>query len=309
MMRRSFDRELAELSEEVRLMGSMVDYSMQQTQVALAEHDFYLASIIRKADIGINAAEKRIEQLCIRLLALQQPIASDLRHITSSIRMVADLERIGDQCADICEILCTYPESFEHLKTPHRLITMLTDARKMLRDAMKAFLEFDVEAAESVRTADDKVDLGFSETVREMCQVILDHNVLVTQATDYMFMAKYIERMADHATNIAEWAIYAATAELPHTVDESKDREAIRAFLDRAEAYGRAGGDYDLVKLEEKDSFRKEEEAVGEVSHDPMMPGIGRRVLGGIDPEDKRWNSNAGEHGLGGKDHAPEDEM
>jgi len=77
--------------------------------------------------------------------------------------MVADLERIGDQCADICEILCTYPESFQHLATPPRLLTMLTDARKMLRDAMKAFLKFDVEAAEAVRVADDEVDLGFSE--------------------------------------------------------------------------------------------------------------------------------------------------
>lgn len=285
-MRKSFDRELTELNEEVRLMGSMVDYSMQQTQEALANHDFHLASIIRKADIGINSAEKRVEQLCVRLLALQQPVASDLRYITSCIRLVADLERIGDQCADICEIMTTYPESFKALATPQQLLDMFTDARTMLRKAISSFLEENVEEARYVVEMDDRVDLGFSDTVRHMCQVILDKNELVTQATDYMFMAKYIERMADHATNIAEWAIYAETANLPNVFNSSKDEEAIREFLQRAEAYGKASHDEQIEMLEQQHSQKTEYDH--DDLNDPMMPGIGRRVLSGVDKDNER---------------------
>ena len=209
-MRNEFTRELRELSVELSEMGAMVDRVMLDTHTALRTHDLDMARRIYRNDSKINAQESKIEQMCFNLIALQQPIASDLRAITGTLKAVTDLERTGDQCADVCEILLTNPGS-RQFPVPQVITRMMEKSRDMFAGALDSFLRRDVELARDVCDRDDEVDELFSKAVLEMSQVLQQNMNLVSQATDYMFIAKYIERMADHATNIAEWAIYVVT--------------------------------------------------------------------------------------------------
>lgn len=212
MPRKTFDEELQNLQTSIGELGAQVDEVLADTIKALRTHDIELARQIYKHDALINSGRNKIEQMCFNLIALQQPIATDLRLITSVLKMVTDVERIGDQCADICEIMSTYPD-FANLQTPGDIISMFIIAREMFTAAMDAFLRKDVSQASDVIKRDDEVDSYFSRNVLEMSQLLSRNQTMVSQATDYMFIAKYIERIADHSVNIAEWTIYAATGE------------------------------------------------------------------------------------------------
>lgn len=209
-MRSQFTRELRELSVELSEMGAMVDRVMLDTLSALRNQDLMLARRIYRNDYKINAQESKIEQMCFNLIALQQPMASDLRAITAALKAVTDLERTGDQCADICEILLTNPGS-RKMPVPQIISRMMEKARDMFAGALDSFLRRDADLARDVCERDDEVDELFSRAILELSQVLQDDRNMVSQATDYMFIAKYVERMADHATNIAEWAIYTVT--------------------------------------------------------------------------------------------------
>ena len=212
MARKAFDQELRNLQSRIGSMGVQVDEVIGDTIKALKNHDLELARYVFQHDNAINASQNNIEQMCFNLIALQQPIAADLRLITSILKMVTDVERIGDQCADICEIMATYPD-FTNMKTPPDIINMFMIAREMFNGAIDSFMRRDLEEAERVIKRDDEVDNYFSRVVLDMSRVLSNDHTLVSQATDYMFIAKYIERIADHAVNIAEWTIYAATGE------------------------------------------------------------------------------------------------
>lgn len=211
-MRSTFDQSIKDLVNDINTMGSRVDRILEETTRALRDHDFILAKEIFDNDHYINAMEGRIERECFNLIALQQPIASDLRIITASLKIVTDIERIGDQCADICEIMVTYPE-FHVMKTPALILRMLEKAREMFIGSIDAFVRKDVELAKDVAQRDDIVDEMFSRAVIELTQVLQQDSNLTSQATDYLYIAKYIERIADHATNISEWAAYQVTNE------------------------------------------------------------------------------------------------
>lgn len=211
-MRYEYVRELRELNVELSEMGTMVDRTMQDTLSALRMQDRVLAKRIYRNDAKINAQESKIEHMCFNLIALQSPMASDLRAITATLKAVTDLERTGDQCADICEIMLTY-NGGPAMETPQIIYRMMEKARAMFADALDSFMRKDVELAREVCERDDEVDALFSQAVLEMSRILQQSQNLVSQATDYMFIAKYIERMADHATNIAEWAIYVVTGE------------------------------------------------------------------------------------------------
>lgn len=212
MARKVFDQELAQLHADIGKLGARVEGVMRDTTRALQTHDLELAREIFERDPEVNLAQSKIEQHCINLIALQQPIAGDLRGIAATLKLVTDIERIADQCADICEIMATYP-AFTELATPPRIIEMFVIAREMFAAAVDAFLRRDVALARHVRDRDDEVDERFSATILELSEVLRADAALVSQATDYMFIAKYIERMGDHATNIADWVVYAATGE------------------------------------------------------------------------------------------------
>lgn len=211
-MRMEYTRELRELHIALSEMGTMVDRVMLDTLTVLRTHDTTLARDVYRGDSKINAKESRLEQMCFSLIALQQPMASDLRAITATLKVITDLERIGDQCADICEILLTYGQS-DMMQTPQVIFRMMEKARAMFGDALDSYMRKDIELARDVAERDDEVDALFSKSVLEMSQLLQEHQNMVSQATDHMFMSKYIERMADHATNIAEWAIYLVTGE------------------------------------------------------------------------------------------------
>lgn len=220
-MRTEFNKELRELHIGLSEMGTMVDRVMMDTLTVLRTHDTTLAREIYRGDVKINSKESRIEQMCFSLIALQQPLASDLRSITATLKVVTDLERIGDQCADICEILLTYGQS-SMMPTPQVIFRMMEKARAMFADAVDSYLRRDVDLAKDVAERDDEVDELFSKAVLEMSALLQEQSNMISQATDHMFMAKYIERMADHATNVAEWAIYLVTGEhkdLSHHAD------------------------------------------------------------------------------------------
>ncbi|MDI9469443.1 MAG: phosphate signaling complex protein PhoU [Bacillota bacterium] len=212
MARKVFDQELEQLHADIGALGARVEGIMGDTIHALESHDIEMARVIFEQDPEINMAQNKIEQLCINLIALQQPIASDLRLIAATLKMVTDVERIADQCADISEIMATYPE-FTKFPTPPRILTMFKIAREMFAGAIDAFLRRDVDQARAIQARDDEVDTMFSQTILEMSNLLRDDPNLISQATDSMFIAKYIERMADHATNISEWAIYTVTGE------------------------------------------------------------------------------------------------
>lgn len=214
MPRKVFEQELARLNVDLAEMGRRVDASMQGTLQCLKTMDVRLAKTIFPRDREINTMEKSIEQSCMNLLALQQPLARDLRLITATLKIITDMERIADQCADICEILATVA-GMAALHPSARLLRMLDKAREMFGSALDAYLREDIELAERVCREDDEVDALFSAAVLELCGQISRSQSRVPENVDFLFIAKYIERMGDHATNIAEWAIFVRTGMHP----------------------------------------------------------------------------------------------
>lgn len=218
MPRNNFDQELARLNTDLAEMGRRVDNLMQGTIRCLKSMDIDLAKTIFPSDSDINTMEKNIEQNCIYLLALQQPLAHDLRTITSTLKIITDMERIADQCADICEILATVA-GMASLKASPRLLQMFEKARTMFVGSLDAYLRQDIDLAKSICLSDDEVDALFSSIVLEQCTKISSNQTAVPENVDFMFIAKYIERIADHATNIAEWAIFVKTGSHPNLND------------------------------------------------------------------------------------------
>ena len=214
MPRTLFDEELARLHADLAEMGRRVDALMQDAIRCLKSMDRPLARRIVPRDAEINTMEKTIEHSCMTLLALQQPLARDLRVITATLKILTDMERVADQCADICEILSTVAGMAGQTASP-RLLRMFGKARSMFAGALDAYLRRDAEAARTVCGMDDEVDALFSSSILDLCGQLEHHPSSVPSTVDFMFIAKYIERIGDHATNIAEWAIFVETGILP----------------------------------------------------------------------------------------------
>ncbi len=214
MPRNLFIAELENLHNEIRNMGDKISHIISNTITALKKHDEGLSKNIFSGDGRINTMNRKIEQTCLNMIALQQPIASDLRAIASTLKILTDMERIADQCADICEIILSHPDSTS-LKPPAKLIQMMEAAQEMFGNAVSAYLEQDVVLARAVCKSDDCIDAIFSQLILELCAIMPDNELKIPTAVDYMFIAKYVERIGDHATNIAEWGIYLATGEHP----------------------------------------------------------------------------------------------
>ncbi len=214
MPRKFFDQKLRDLNKEMADVGAVVDGRIAMTIDALRTMDSELAAEVVAGDNQINHSEQQIEQVCMNLLALQQPIATDLRVIAACLKIITDMERVADQCADICDIITTGEMRLNSAPLAH-VIQMLEAARAMFDRAMDVFLSRDVEAARAVCESDDEVDAMFSKIILEVCGTIAQAPQNVMREVDLIFVTKYIERMADHATNIAEWVIYMETGEHP----------------------------------------------------------------------------------------------
>lgn len=201
------DMELEELNEELIRMGLLVREAIDMSVKALINKDKEAAKKAIEFDNEIDDKEKEIESLCFKLLLQQHPVAKDLRQISAALKMITDMERIGDQAEDIAEIVITLSEE-EYVKELVDIPKMAEATTKMVKDAIDAYVEKDLEKAHFVIDYDDVVDNLFDTVKAEVIEIIRENVDHSEQAADILMIAKYFERIGDHATNIAEWVIY-----------------------------------------------------------------------------------------------------
>lgn len=209
-VRYEFEKELKELHNDLIKMGHIIEQSMDDTITALKEQDVQLAKEVICRDDVIDHMEGSIEAECLMIIARQQPIATDLRLITSVLKIITDLERIADHCTDICEY--TIKLADEPYKKPIEHIPMMAEqVKKMMKAVIESYVEKDIEKAKAVCAEDDIVDGYFDEIVAELQEMMQKDQTFIKQGTCFMFIVKYLERMADHATNIGEWIVFHIT--------------------------------------------------------------------------------------------------
>ncbi len=209
-MRARFDEELEALNIELIQMGALVEYSIQNAVEALETKDAKLAKKAIEFDLEIDDMEKHIESICLKLLLQQQPVAKDLRQISTALKMITDMERIGDQAADISEIVLRY-ENSPYTSNINDITKMAEATIKMVHDAIDAFVAKDLKLADSVVKYDDVVDELFVTIRSELIDNIRQDSGVGEEAMDFFMIAKYLERIGDHATNIAGWVRFSIT--------------------------------------------------------------------------------------------------
>ena len=209
MMRNRFDRQLLRLNDELIIMGALCEEAISAAAKYLAEGDESLKENIIETDRQIDGKERDIEDLCMRLLLCQQPVAKDLRTVSSALKMISDMERIGDQASDIAEIAGFVTKSGIGSKV--HIADMARATIKMVTESIESFVKKDVSAAESVIKHDDVVDGLFEEVKNELISAVKDETDNAEALLDLLMIAKYFERIGDHAENIAEWVIYSIT--------------------------------------------------------------------------------------------------
>ena len=208
-MRTHFDEQLEQLHLELIRMGALCEDAISAAAKALLEQDAALADKARATEEEIDQAESDVERLCLQLLLRQQPVAKDLREISSALKMISDLERIGDQAADIAELSGYVADASDTGRTHIGDMARATIA--MVTDSVDSFVKRDLELARSVCAADDKVDALFLDVKREIIRLISTDSSKGELALDLLMVAKYFERIGDHATNVAEWVEYSLT--------------------------------------------------------------------------------------------------
>ena len=211
-MRNRFDRQLGTLNDELIEMGSMIEKSIETAIKALVNQDVDLARNAIEADEEIDSQERIIEDLCLKLLLQQQPVAKDLRLISSALKMITDMERIGDHASDISEITIALADQ-PYIKKLEHIQQMAKETMIMLVGSIEAFVDKDLEKANEVIKRDDVVDDLFDKVKKELIQMIHENADKGEQAADLLMVAKYMERIGDHATNISEWVIFSITGE------------------------------------------------------------------------------------------------
>ena len=211
-MRNRFDRQLKKLNDELIDMGSMIEKSIEKALVALVTQNVEKAQEVIAFDLEIDRQEREIESLCMKLLLQQQPVAKDLRLISSALKMITDMERIGDQAADIAELAIFMAEK-PYIKELKHITQMGQETMVMVVTSVDAFVEKNLQKAQEVLAHDDIVDQLFDAVKSELIEMIHQDKEIGEQATDLLMVAKYFERIGDHATNIAEWVIYSITGE------------------------------------------------------------------------------------------------
>ena len=208
-MRDKFDEQLKKLNSMMSEMGRDCDLAITYAREALIEGNLEKARAVLSVEDDINHMERDIESLCMKLILRQQPIARDLRQISAALKMITDMERIGDQAADIADII---PHLQGRSADECSYITEMSAAtQKMVIDAVDAFVEGDVNKAEAVIAYDDIVDNYFVDVKKSLSKTISEGTEDGVIAIDFLMIAKYFERIGDHATNIAEWVVYAVT--------------------------------------------------------------------------------------------------
>lgn len=208
-MRNKFDEQLERLHVELIQMGALCEEAISAAAEALLKGDRDLAQAAIQAEREIDQKERDVESLCLKLLLQQQPVARDLREISAALKMISDLERIGDQAADIAE-LTRYIHLTDGLSRLH-IGDMARAVIAMVTDSVDSFVKGDLALARAVRAADDQVDALFEQVKRELIDLIAADAAAGEVGLDILMVAKYLERIGDHATNVAEWVEYSLT--------------------------------------------------------------------------------------------------
>ena len=207
-MRDKYQEDLEKLNANILKMGKMIEIAIESTVIALMGRDIQAASTVSENDEAIDNMEREIEALCMKLLLQQQPVATDLRVITAALKMVTDMERICDHAADIAELVLQIPDcKYNKMDTITEISTQII---KMIHDSVNSFIQRNYDKAQIVIAQDDIVDNLYHEIKSDLIQKIKKTDD-GEQILDYLLIARYFERIGDHATNIAKWVVFAIT--------------------------------------------------------------------------------------------------
>ncbi|MCL2015413.1 MAG: phosphate signaling complex protein PhoU [Defluviitaleaceae bacterium] len=209
-MRKGFEDKLKDLNQYLVEMGMLVEKAIDLTHKGLIMQNVEFAEEAIKYDQDIDDLEKEIEDMCLKLLLLHHPVARDLRVISAALKMITDMERIGDQCADISEIIIIMAGQ-TYIKDLEDIPKMAAAASKMVTNAIDAYVKQDLKLARKVRRDDDEVDRLFLLVKKDLTDLIHADPNNIGQAVDLLMVAKYFERIGDHAENIAEWVEFSIT--------------------------------------------------------------------------------------------------
>lgn len=210
-MRSKFDEQLALMKNELIQMGALCEEAISLAAKALTEGDKTLAEKVGPLDGEIDQMERDIESLCLKLLLQQQPVARDLRQISAALKIITDMERIGDQASDIAEIILAMlsegyvPEDVGHIRE------MARETIQMVTESVDSYVRQDIELARAVIAHDDTIDRYFTQVKAVLIQKIAEAPAVGEHALDLLMIDKYLERIGDHAVNIAEWVIFSVT--------------------------------------------------------------------------------------------------
>lgn len=210
-MRNEFNRQLAELNTELIIMGSLCEEAITNAVKYLVDGNEGSKEACLEADRQIDKKERDIETLCIRMILQQQPVAGDLRTVSAALKMISDMERIGDQASDIAEIAAYVTKS--GLESETHIRDMADAAIQMVSDSIESFVKMDGELAKRVLEQDDLVDALFDKVKFELIEAIAANKGNGEALIDLLMIAKYFERIGDHAENIAKWVIYSITGD------------------------------------------------------------------------------------------------
>ena len=212
MPRTNFKKQLEQLNDQMITMGSMIENAIETAIAALVSQDTERAEEAIAYDMEVDAQERNIEQLCYKLLLMQQPVASDLRLVSATMKMITDMERIGDHAADISELTLLMAGK-PYIREITDIEQMAKETTVMVTKSVDAYVNRDLELAQEVISMDDTVDDLFNKVKSEIIGEIRTGGDDGEQTTDLLMAAKYFERIGDHATNIAEWVIFSLTGE------------------------------------------------------------------------------------------------
>lgn len=204
---RAYERDLNKLREGLLAMGARVEAMIAECVLSVVQRDSRLAEHVLKSDVAVNRLELEVDDLCRKIIALRQPAASDLRLITTAVKIVTDLERVGDLAVNIAERAVDLNKS-EPMPIYDDLPRLAQLAQEQLQNALEAFVKGDVEQAERVLKSDDFLDALFVKLFNDLLQLMMEDSKTIRRATSLLFVAKHLERIGDHATNVAEMVIY-----------------------------------------------------------------------------------------------------
>ena len=212
--RARYEKELKGIIDSLVLMCRHIEVAIEKCVKALVERDFDLAKEVFEIDKVIDKMERDIEQSCLKILMMEQPVASDFREVSAILKMITDLERIGDQARDIAEITTQFGDE-EYIKKVVHIPQMAIIVIQMVKDGVHSYINRDIELARSLDRTDDKVDELFNIVMNDLIALIKKNPENAEQAVMFIMIDKYLERIGDHAVNIGEWVEYAITGEHP----------------------------------------------------------------------------------------------